>query len=73
MFPGLSLGKSLSVGTKNIQMGLMILARSGFSILNYDLAGGANRMVVFDVPTGEVWVRQGPEAPVAPGWEGRGR
>jgi len=60
MFPGLSLSRSLNVGARNIHMGLAILARSGFRILNYDLAGGSNRMVVFDLPTGEVWVRQGP-------------
>lgn len=59
MFPGLSLGESLSIGAKNIQMGLAALTRCGFNILNYDLAGGANRTVVFDLWSGEVWVRQG--------------
>ena len=59
MFPDLSLGESLSIGAKNIQVGLAILTRIGFRILNYDLAGGANRTVVFDLASGEVWVRQG--------------
>ena len=59
MFPGLTLGESLSIGTKNIHMGLAILNRSGFNILNYDLAGGTNRTVVFELWSGEVWVRQG--------------
>ena len=65
MFPDLSLGESLSIGAKNIQVGLEILTRIGFRILNYDLAGGANRTVVFDLATGEVWVRQGQQPRVA--------
>jgi chemotaxis protein CheD len=66
MFPGLTLGESLSIGTKNIHMGLAILNRSGFNILNYDLAGGTNRTVVFEIWSGEVWVRQG-QPPVREG------
>ena len=67
MFPGLSLGESLNIGTKNIHKGLAVLTRCGFTILNYDLAGGTNRTVVFDIGSGEVWVRQGqgPPLPVA--------
>ena len=59
MFPHLSLGESLTIGSKNIQVGLAALSRCGFNIVNYDLAGGANRTVVFDLWSGEVWVRQG--------------
>jgi chemotaxis protein CheD len=59
MFPDLTLGESLTIGAKNIQVGLTVLTRCGFNILNYDLAGGTNRTVVFDIGTGEVWVRQG--------------
>lgn len=59
MFPHLTLGESLSIGTKNIHTGLVILTQHGFNITNYDLAGGTNRTVVFDVSSGEVWVRQG--------------
>jgi chemotaxis protein CheD len=72
MFPGLSLGESLNIGAKNIQVGLAVLARSGFNILNYDLAGGTNRTVVFDLDSGEVWVRQG-QVPVTQGTERRSR
>ena len=67
MFPGLTLGQSLNIGTKNIHVGLTILTRSGFNIVNYDLAGGTNRTVVFDIPSGEVWVRQGQGPPLPPG------
>jgi chemotaxis protein CheD len=63
MFPGLSMGESLTIGTKNIHKGLTVLTRYGFSILNYDLAGGSNRTVVFDIASGEVWVRQGQGPP----------
>ena len=63
MFPGLSLSQSLNIGTKNIHVGLTILTRHGFNIVNYDLAGGSNRNVVFDIPSGEVWVRQGQGPP----------
>jgi chemotaxis protein CheD len=66
MFPGLSLGESLNIGAKNIHMGLAVLTRSGFKIHNYDLAGGTNRTVVFDIGSGEVWVRQGQGPPLAP-------
>jgi chemotaxis protein CheD len=66
MFPGLSLGESLNIGTKNIHTGLAVLTRCGFGILNYDLAGGTNRTVVFDIGSGEVWVRQGQGPPLAP-------
>ena len=70
MFPGLSLGENLNIGAKNIQVGLAVLTRSGFNILNYDLAGGTNRTVVFDLDSGEVWVRQG-QVPQAAGRERR--
>jgi len=72
MFPGLTLGESLNIGTKNIHMGLAVLTHSGFNITNYDLAGGTNRTVVFDIGSGEVWVRQGQGAPLAPRPERRG-
>jgi chemotaxis protein CheD len=59
MFPNLSLGEVLNIGTKNIHSGLASLTREGFNILTFDLAGAANRTVVFELWTGDVWVRQG--------------
>jgi chemotaxis protein CheD len=67
MFPGLTLGETLNIGAKNIQVGLASLTRCGFNILNYDLAGGTNRMIVFDLWSGEVWVRQGQGTTQDPG------
>ena len=66
MFPGLTLGESLNIGTKNIHRGLAILAHAGFNITNFDLAGGTNGTVVFDLGSGEVWVRQGQGPPLPP-------
>ena len=64
MFPSLPAQESLAIGTQNIHKGLAILTRCGFEILSYDLAGGTNRSVVFDLGSGEVWIRQG-QAPGA--------
>lgn len=59
MFPNLSLGEILSIGAKNIEFGLRMLTAEGFKIESFDLAGAANRTVVFELWTGDVWVRQG--------------
>ena len=61
MFPDLSLDEVLSVGSKNIYMGERILAECGFAIFKSDLAGQAQRMVIFELWSGDVWVRQGPK------------
>jgi chemotaxis protein CheD len=59
MFPGLPTKENLTIGIKNIHKGLAVLTHCGFKIQSYDLAGGTNRSVIFDVGSGEVWVRQG--------------
>lgn len=59
MFPDLSLDEILSIGAKNIYMGERLLAEYGFRIAKSDLAGVAQRMVIFEVWSGDVWVRQG--------------
>jgi chemotaxis protein CheD len=59
MFPDLSLDEILSIGAKNIYMGEHILREQGFTILKSDLAGTAQRMVIFELWSGDVWVRQG--------------
>jgi len=60
MFPDLSLDEILSIGAKNIYMGERTLANHGFRIAKSDLAGVAQRMVIFELWSGDVWVRQGP-------------
>jgi chemotaxis protein CheD len=59
MFPDLSLDEILSVGSKNIYMGEKILTELGFRITTSDLAGVTQRMVIFELWSGDVWVRQG--------------
>jgi chemotaxis protein CheD len=61
MFPDLSLDEILSVGSKNIHMGERQLEALGFSVTTSDLAGVAQRMVIFELWSGDVWVRQGPK------------
>jgi chemotaxis protein CheD len=61
MFPDLTLDEILSVGSKNIYMGERILAECGFKVARSDLAGAAQRMVIFELWSGDVWVRQGPK------------
>jgi chemotaxis protein CheD len=62
MFSASAPSDGLNVGGRNIQAGQAALARCGFMVANQDLAGGTNRTVVFDIGTGEVWVRQGQAA-----------
>ena len=59
MFPDLSLDEVLSIGAKNIFMGERFLHQHGFSVAKSDLAGTAQRMVIFELWNGDVWVRQG--------------
>lgn len=59
MFPDLSLDEVLSIGSKNIYVGERLLAEHGFTIAKSDLAGTAQRMVIFELWSGDVWVRQG--------------
>ncbi len=48
-----------SVGCKNISAGRRLLAQRGFSIKAEDVGGHGSRQVLFDIWSGDVWVRQG--------------
>jgi len=48
-----------SVGCKNISVGRQMLTARGYAIAAQDVGGDGSRQVVFDVPSGDVWVRQG--------------
>lgn len=63
MFPDLSLDEVLSIGAKNIYIGERLLEEQGFVIAKSDLAGTAQRMVIFELWSGDVWVRQGTRKP----------
>ncbi|HNX30814.1 MAG TPA: chemotaxis protein CheD [Holophaga sp.] len=59
MSPGLSLDDILSIGSKNIYVGERLLGACGFRIAKADLAGVSQRRVIFELWSGDVWVRQG--------------
>lgn len=59
MFPDLTLEEVLSIGARNAHEGRRILDTEGFSVTAQDLAGTAQRMVTFELWSGNVWVRQG--------------
>jgi len=46
------------IGRRNAQDGLRLLEEAGFRILQRDLTGEEPRMVVFDILSGDVWVRR---------------
>lgn len=62
MFPELAQQGAPLIGEKNVEAGRRLLKASGFRILREDLAGVGQRMVIFDLQNGEVWVRQGPRS-----------
>jgi chemotaxis protein CheD len=65
MFPGLDLSGVLTVGAKNIFQGQVLLEQAGFRLQASDLAGEVQRLVVFEVWNGDVWVRSGSRTPRA--------
>jgi len=60
MFPELALGETLAIGERNIHQGHEFLREAGFTVAGSDLAGTQQRMVIFELWNGDVWVRQGP-------------
>nr|WP_320131494.1 chemotaxis protein CheD [uncultured Holophaga sp.] len=60
MFPDSALGENLAIGARNIHLGHAFLREAGFRLACSDLAGTQQRMVIFELWTGDVWVRQGP-------------
>lgn len=47
-----------NVSCKNIVLSNAMLGSFGFKIASQDLGGTASRKIIFDVGTGDVWVRQ---------------
>lgn len=54
-------GKLPAVGERNIEYGKQWLAGHGFRLSREHLAGQGHRHIVFDVATGDVWVRFRPQ------------
>jgi chemotaxis protein CheD len=66
MFPGLTRTASLEVGRQNGEAARALLKARGINVVSECLYGNGHRQIVFDVDTGDVWVRKG-RAP-APDW-----
>ncbi|HET6149393.1 MAG TPA: chemotaxis protein CheD [Polyangia bacterium] len=58
MFPGLALAGQISVGRNNGQAARQIVQSLGIRVVSESLFGFGHRNLVFDVRTGDVWVRR---------------
>ena len=52
---------ALDIGNRNIEVGRLLLRRHGLEPASQHLAGVGHRSIVFDVASGDVWVRHIPE------------
>ena len=59
MFASSGALKQSSIGQKNTIQALYILSKLGLTVLTHDLGGSVSRSIIFDVDTGDVWVRRG--------------
>lgn len=64
MFPLAAGNGALDIGNRNIEMGRRLLRRHGIEPVREHLAGMGHRSIVFDVASGDVWVRHMPEMTV---------
>jgi chemotaxis protein CheD len=58
MFPRHQSGRAMHIGQKNGEAARSLLAEHGIPIVSESLFGAGHRQVVFDIATGDVWVRQ---------------
>ena len=56
-FPELSNSAPLEVARHNIAAGMALLERHGFVLTVCDLGGTGARRLIFDISTGDVWLR----------------
>lgn len=49
----------MGIGQKNAMKAIGLLADLGLTILTHDIGGTASRSLIFDVDSGDVWVRSG--------------
>lgn len=55
--PARRLPDTMDVGTRNIEAGRHLLRRHGFRIKAENLAGNGHRNVIFDIASGNVWIK----------------
>ncbi len=48
-----------NIGCKNVSAGRRLLSEAGFAIAGEDVGGHGSRQLMFDLGSGEVWVRRG--------------
>ncbi|GAB2883479.1 chemoreceptor glutamine deamidase CheD [Uliginosibacterium flavum] len=58
MFADISQRNEANVGARNIEMGLLQLERYGIALLAKHLGGEGHRKLMFDVWSGDVWLKQ---------------
>ncbi|MFO1381514.1 MAG: chemotaxis protein CheD [Chitinivorax sp.] len=58
---------AMDIGQRNIEAGKKLLRDKGFTISAEHLAGDGHRNVIFDLATGDVWIRHVAELPTLPG------
>lgn len=58
MFPRLGGKDSLNIGQKNGEAARHMLRSHGITVVSESLFGAGHRQVIFDVASGDVWVRQ---------------
>ena len=51
----------LNIGDRNIEAARRLLRKHGLSSASESLAGVGHRSIVFDIASGDVWVRHSPE------------
>jgi chemotaxis protein CheD len=56
-FPHLPTTPSLNVAANNIEAGIALLDQHGFALTVRDLGGTGARRLIFDIATGDVWLR----------------
>ncbi len=59
MFPGIEAGVLPGIGHRNGLAAEKLLAEYGIPVVSESLYGTGHRQILFDVSTGDVWVRQG--------------
>lgn len=57
MFPEARRGRALDVGRRNIELGLQLLQQHRFNLKARHMAGVGHRNVVFEVWSGDVWMK----------------
>jgi len=59
MFPSIEAGRQAGIGHRNGVAAEKLLAEYGIPVVSESLFGTGHRHILFDVATGDVWVRQG--------------